>query len=86
MHPFLRLRQVRKLFSYRTAESPPMPGNAGRPQNGTHTKRNHDDRRNIMMRSIPTTLTALQLALASAAAWLVCETNTLQGAAVLMFH
>jgi hypothetical protein len=39
-----------------------------------------------MMRSIPTTLTALQLALASVAAWLVCETNTLQGAAVLMFH
>ena len=40
----------------------------------------------IMMRSIPTTLTTLQLALASAAAWLVYETNTLQGAAVLMFH
>jgi hypothetical protein len=39
-----------------------------------------------MMRSIPTTLTALQLALASVAAWLVYETNTLQGAAVLMFH
>ena len=39
-----------------------------------------------MMRSIPTTLTALQLALAAAAAWLVCETNTLQSAAVLMFH
>jgi hypothetical protein len=39
-----------------------------------------------MMRSIPTTLTALQLALAGAAAWLVYETNALQGAAVLMFH
>jgi hypothetical protein len=39
-----------------------------------------------MMRSIPTTLTALQLALASAAAWLIFETNTLQSAAVLMFH
>jgi len=39
-----------------------------------------------MMRSIPTTLTALQLALASLAAWLVFETNTLQGAAVVMFH
>ena len=39
-----------------------------------------------IMRSIPTTLTALQLALAAAAAWLVYETNTLQGAAVLMFH
>ena len=39
-----------------------------------------------MMRSIPTTLTALQLALASVAAWLVYETNTLQSAAVLMFH
>jgi hypothetical protein len=39
-----------------------------------------------MMRSIPTTLTALQLALAGAAAWLVYETNTLQSAAVLMFH
>ena len=39
-----------------------------------------------MMRSIPTTLTALQLALAGVAAWLVYETNTLQSAAVLMFH
>ena len=39
-----------------------------------------------MMRSIPTTLTALQLALAAGAAWLVCETNTLQSATVLMFH
>ena len=39
-----------------------------------------------MMRSIPTTLTALQLALAAAATWLVYETNTLQSAAVLMFH
>ena len=40
----------------------------------------------IMRRSIPTTLTALQLALAGAAAWLVYETNALQGAALLMFH
>lgn len=39
-----------------------------------------------MMRSIPATLTALQLVLASVATWLVYETNTLQGAAVLMFH
>jgi hypothetical protein len=39
-----------------------------------------------MMRTIPTTLTALQLALASAAAWLVYATDALQGAAVLMFH
>lgn len=39
-----------------------------------------------MMRSIPTALTALQIALAGAAAWLVYTTNTLQGAAVLMFH
>jgi hypothetical protein len=39
-----------------------------------------------MMRSIPTTLTALQLALASAAAWLLYETNALQGAAFMMFH
>lgn len=39
-----------------------------------------------MMRSIPTALTTLQIALASAATWLVYETNTLQGAAVLMFH
>ncbi|WP_156648689.1 hypothetical protein [Massilia sp. Leaf139] len=40
----------------------------------------------IMIRSIPTTLTALQLALAAAATWLVVETNALQSAAVLMFH
>ncbi len=39
-----------------------------------------------MMRSIPTTLTALQLTLASAAAWLLYETNALQGAAFMMFH
>jgi hypothetical protein len=39
-----------------------------------------------MLRSLPTTLTALQLALASGAVWLLCETNALQGAAVLMFH
>ena len=39
-----------------------------------------------MMRSIPTTLTALQLALAAAAAWLLYETNALQGAALMMFH
>ena len=40
----------------------------------------------LTMRSIPTALTALQLALAAAATWLVYETNTLSGAAVLMFH
>lgn len=39
-----------------------------------------------MMRSIPTTLTALQLALASGAAWLLYETGALQGAALMMFH
>ena len=47
----------------------------------THTKTGE-----IIMRSIPTALTALQIALATAAAWLVYETNALQGAAVLMFH
>lgn len=39
-----------------------------------------------MMRSMPTTLITLQIAFASIATWLVCETNTLQGAAVLMFR
>ena len=54
-----------------------------------YTEKNDDDippRRTIMMRSIPTTLTALQLALAGAAAWLLYETNALQGAALMMFH
>ena len=88
MTPFLPLRQSRKLFSYRTAECPPMSGNAPRPQNGTIPDENTltEIGETIMMRSIPTTLTALQLALAAAAAWLVCETNTLQSSAVLMFH
>jgi hypothetical protein len=40
----------------------------------------------IMTRLIPTTLTALQLALAAAAAWLLCETDALGGAAVLFVH
>ena len=62
-----------------------MSRKSPQPQNGTIPNEN-TDWRNIMMRSIPTTLTALQLALAAAAAWLVYETNTLQGAAVLMFH
>ena len=39
-----------------------------------------------MMRSLPTALITLQIALASVATWLVVETNTLQGAAVLMFR
>ena len=63
-----------------------MSRNARRPQNGTIPNENTTTGETIMMRSIPTTLTALQLALAAAAAWLVCETNTLQSAAVLMFH
>jgi hypothetical protein len=59
-----------------------------RPQNGTMPNENTQSKtgETIMMRSIPTTLTALQLALAGAAAWLVYETNALQSAAVLMFH
>ena len=52
----------------------------------TKTTNDTPPRRTIMMRSIPTTLTALQLALASAAAWLLYETNALQGAALMMFH
>jgi hypothetical protein len=65
-----------------------MPRNIARPQNGTIPSENTLTKPGepIMMRSIPTTLTALQLALAGAAAWLVYETNTLQSAAVLMFH
>ena len=63
-----------------------MSRKSPQPQNGTIPNENTTDWRTIMMRSIPTTLTALQLALAAAAAWLVYETNTLQGAAVLMFH
>ena len=65
-----------------------MPRNIVRPQNGTIPSENTQTKsgENIMMRSIPTTLTALQLALAAAATWLVYETNTLQSAAVLMFH
>ena len=65
-----------------------MPRNATWPQNGTIPNGNTHPKAGepIMMRSIPTTLTALQLALAGAAAWLVYETNALQGAAVLMFH
>ena len=39
-----------------------------------------------MMRSIPTALTTLQIAVAGVATWLVYEANTLQGAAGLMFH
>jgi hypothetical protein len=59
-----------------------------RPQNGTIPNENTQSKtgETIMMRSIPTTLTALQLALAGAATWLVYETNALQSAAVLMFH
>jgi hypothetical protein len=65
-----------------------MPRNIVRPQNGTIPSENTQTKTGepIMMRSIPTTLTALQLALAAAATWLVYETNTLQSAAVLMFH
>ena len=65
-----------------------MPRNIVRPQNGTIPSENTQTKsgETIMMRSIPTTLTALQLALAAAATWLVYETNTLQSAAVLMFH
>lgn len=39
-----------------------------------------------MMRSTSVRWTALQLALAGAAAWVVCETDALAGAAVLLFH
>jgi hypothetical protein len=65
-----------------------MPRKAARPQNGTIPDENTTMKigETIMMRSIPTTLTALQLALAGLATWLVYETNTLQSAAVLMFH
>ena len=65
-----------------------MPRKIAKPQNGTIPSENTHTEigETIMMRSIPTTLTALQVALASAAAWLVYETNTLQSAAVLMFH
>jgi hypothetical protein len=88
LHSFPLLRQSHKVDSYRTAESPPMPRKRVQPQNGTIPNENTQSKigETIMMRSIPTTLTALQLALASAAAWLVYETNTLQSAAVLMFH
>jgi hypothetical protein len=88
LHPFLPLRQLRSVFSYRTAECPPMLRKTARPQNGTIPNGNTNEKpgESIMMRSIPTTLTALQLALAAAATWLVYETNTLQNAAVLMFH
>jgi hypothetical protein len=70
------------------AESPPMSRKLVQPQNGTIPNENTQSKlgETIMMRSIPTTLTTLQLALAGAAAWLVYETNTLQSAAVLMFH
>jgi hypothetical protein len=40
----------------------------------------------MMMRLFPLTWTALHLALASAAAWLLCETDALVGAAVLSLH
>jgi hypothetical protein len=65
-----------------------MSRKLARPQNGTIPNENTQSKtgETIMMRSIPTTLTALQLALAGAAAWLVYETNALQSAAVLMFH
>lgn len=41
---------------------------------------------NTMMSHFPMTWTALQLALASAAAWLLCETDALSGAAVMLLH
>jgi hypothetical protein len=41
---------------------------------------------NTMMSHFPMTWTALQLGLASAAAWLLCETDALSGAAVLFLH
>lgn len=65
-----------------------MPRLGARPQNGTIPNENTTMKtgETIMIRSIPTTLTALQLALAAAATWLVVETNALQSAAVLMFH
>jgi hypothetical protein len=40
----------------------------------------------IMMRLFPMTWTAVHIALASAATWLLCETDALQGAAVLFVH
>ena len=39
-----------------------------------------------MMRFFPVTWTALELALASAAVWLLYETDALGGAAVLFVH
>lgn len=39
-----------------------------------------------MMRSIPVTLTALQLGLASAATYLLCATDTLAGMAAGLIH
>lgn len=35
MAPFRRLRQLRKAFSYKAADFPPMPRDAAWPQNGT---------------------------------------------------
>lgn len=42
-------------------------------------------RRNTMNR-LPMTWTALQLALATAATWLLCQTDALSGAAAPFFH
>jgi len=44
--PFSLLRQLRKVYSYRTEESPPMPRKAPWPQNGTIPTRNVKTRRN----------------------------------------
>jgi hypothetical protein len=40
----------------------------------------------IMARLFPMTWTALHVALAAAATWLLCETDALMGAAVLFGH
>lgn len=38
------------------------------------------------MNRLPMTLTALQVALAAAATWFLCESNALSGAAAPFFH
>lgn len=38
------------------------------------------------MNRLPMTWTALQVALATAATWFLCETNALSGAAAPFFH
>jgi hypothetical protein len=49
-------------------------------------KNQHERNRRTTMNRLPLTWTALQVALATAAAWLLCETDALRGAAAPFFH